>query len=71
LLSLAFGSLRNREQRGGLPKPPRFYFGDVRVIFWVTCTAFASAAPRRHAAGKVNALYQFEVLASPRGKSGT
>lgn len=49
----------------------RFLFGDVRIDLWVDITDFRLPAQveQQQAAGKdVNALYQFEVLASPRGK---
>ncbi|MCP9471996.1 MAG: hypothetical protein NNA30_04620 [Nitrospira sp.] len=44
----------------------RFLFGDVRVDMWVEVTGVRLPADLE---GKtVNALYQFEVLAAPRGK---
>jgi len=48
----------------------RFLFGDVRVDLWVDVhgVRVPQALEADDAAGKVNALYQFEVLASPRGK---
>jgi hypothetical protein len=49
----------------------RFLFGDVRVDIWVDVEEIRlpNAVQKEADAGrKVNALYQFEVLASPRGK---
>lgn len=49
----------------------RFLFGDVRIDIWLDVDAITLPAPVQaaQADGKeVNALYQFEVLASPRGK---
>jgi hypothetical protein len=49
----------------------RFLFGDVRVDVWVDIEEVSLPAEVKKQAdsGKeVNALYQFEVLASPRGK---
>ena len=49
----------------------RFLFGDVRVDLWVDVgeIRLPKHVQREADAGhKVNALYQFEVLASPRGK---
>ncbi len=49
----------------------RFFFGDVRVDLWVDVDAIRlpAAVQKEQEAGKtVNALYQFEVIASPRGK---
>jgi hypothetical protein len=49
----------------------RFLFGNVRVDLWVDVTdiRLPDGVQEAVAAGrKVNALYQFEVLASPRGK---
>lgn len=48
----------------------RFLFGDVRVDLW--CDVEGVRVPEEleaaDAKGDVNALYQFEVLAAPRGK---
>jgi hypothetical protein len=48
----------------------RFLFGDVRVDLWADIQGVrvpqGLEAPDK--AGKVDALYQFEILASPRGK---
>ena len=49
----------------------RFLFGDVRVDVWadVWDIRLPTALQQKEAAGKkINALYQFEVMASPRGK---
>jgi hypothetical protein len=48
----------------------RFLFGDVRVDLWVDVeeVRIPQELEADDAAGKLNALYQFEVLASPRGK---
>lgn len=47
----------------------RFLFGDVRIDMWVDIDAVGvpQALEADDVAGKVEALYQFEVLASPRG----
>jgi hypothetical protein len=48
----------------------RFLFGDVRVDVWVDVAdvRVPQELEKDDAAGRVDALYQFEVLASPRGK---
>jgi hypothetical protein len=49
----------------------RFLFGDVRTDIWVDVDQISlpKGIQKEEAKGKeVNALYQFEVLASPRGK---
>src|SRR5258705_307846 len=48
----------------------RFLFGDVRVDLWLDIEGVRVPQELEgdDAAGKVNALYQIEVLASPRGK---
>ena len=48
----------------------RFLFGDVRVDLWVDVedVRVPQELEAADAAGDLNALYQFEVLASPRGK---
>jgi len=48
----------------------RFLFGDVRVDLWVDVQGVRvpQELERDDDAGKVDALYQFEVMASPRGK---
>jgi len=62
-----FGIVNSEESYQNLV---RFLFGDVRVDIWVDVEEIQLPA---NLAGeglkdKVNALYQFEVLASPRGK---
>jgi hypothetical protein len=49
----------------------RFLFGDVRVDIWLDISDLRlpkAVEEKRQAGSKVNALYQFEVLVSPRGK---
>lgn len=48
----------------------RFLFGDVRVDLWVDVehVAVPQELEAANASGDLDALYQFEVLASPRGK---
>jgi hypothetical protein len=48
----------------------RFLFGDIRVDLWVDIQGVRvpQELEKDDAAGKVNALYQIEALASPRGK---
>jgi len=49
----------------------RFLFGDVRVDIWTDIEDIRLPAQVQEAAAagkKVNALYQFELLAAPRGK---
>jgi hypothetical protein len=48
----------------------RFLFGDIRVDLWVDIQGVRvpQDLEKQDAAGKVNALYQFEMLAAPRGK---
>ncbi len=49
----------------------RFLFGDVRVDIWVDVEAFRLPKEVAQAAKDgqdISALYQFELLASPRGK---
>lgn len=48
----------------------RFLFGDVRVDLWVDVDGVRvpQELEAKDADGKVDALYQFEVMASPRGK---
>jgi hypothetical protein len=48
----------------------RFLFGDLRVDIWVDVThvAVPQELEGADAAGKLEALYQFEALAAPRGK---
>ncbi|MET1077781.1 MAG: hypothetical protein ABWY06_07150 [Pseudomonas sp.] len=49
----------------------RFLFGDVRVDLWLDIEAISLPAPvdtAQRAGRQVNALYQIETLAAPRGK---
>jgi hypothetical protein len=48
----------------------RFLFGDIRVDLWVDIEGVRvpQELEQQDAAGKVDALYQIEVMASPRGK---
>jgi hypothetical protein len=48
----------------------RFLFGDIRVDLWVDIedVRVPQELEKDDAKGKVDALYQFEVLAAPRGK---
>ena len=48
----------------------RFLFGDVRVDMWVDVEGVRvpEELEAKDADGKVDALYQFEMLAAPRGK---
>jgi hypothetical protein len=58
-----FGIVNGEESYQNLT---RFLFGDVRVDLWVDVETVRLPAELQGKA--VNALYQFEVLASPRGK---
>lgn len=63
-----FGIVNSEEAYQNLT---RFLFGNVRVDIWVDVTAIrlpSEVQKEQNAGKKVNALYQFEVLASPRGK---
>jgi hypothetical protein len=62
-----FGIVNSEEAYQNLS---RFLFGDVRVDLWVDVddVRVPQELEKLDAQGKVNALYQFEVLASPRGK---
>ena len=63
-----FGIVNSEESYQNLS---RFLFGDMRVDIWVDVTEIrlpAGVQAEQDAGKKVNALYQFEVLASPRGK---
>ena len=49
----------------------RFLFGNVRVDIWLDVTDLrlpAEVQKQQNAGKQVNALYQFEILAAPRGK---
>jgi hypothetical protein len=63
-----FGIVNSEEAYQNLA---RFLFGDIRVDMWVDIESLTlpDAVQKNQAEGKeVDALYQFEVLASPRGK---
>ena len=63
-----FGIVNSEE---GYQNLTRFLFGDLRVDIWVDVEEIRLPTGVQKAADagqKVNALYQFEVLASPRGK---
>lgn len=63
-----FGIVNSEEAYQNLT---RFLFGDVRVDIWVDVEEIRLPKEVQEAAdggSTVNALYQFEVLASPRGK---
>jgi hypothetical protein len=63
-----FGIVNSEESYQNLV---RFLFGDVRVDIWVDVDEIRLPVDIQKAADDgraVNALYQFEVLASPRGK---
>ncbi len=63
-----FGIVNSEEAYQNLT---RFLFGDVRVDVWVDIDAIRLPQQVQEAADagrKINALYQFEVLAAPRGK---
>ncbi|NGZ09423.1 MAG: hypothetical protein CV088_08540 [Nitrospira sp. LK70] len=64
----SFGIVNSEESYQNLV---RFLFGDVRVDIWVDVEEIRLPEEVRNAEAEgkeVNALYQFEVLASPRGK---
>ena len=63
-----FGIVNSEEAYQNLT---RFLFGDVRVDIWIDVEEIRLPAAVQEAADagrRINALYQFEVLASPRGK---
>lgn len=63
-----FGIVNSEESYQNLT---RFLFGDVRVDIWLDIKDIRlpeAVAAKEKAGQEVNALYQFEVLASPRGK---
>jgi hypothetical protein len=62
-----FGIVNSEEAYQNLA---RFLFGDVRVDLWVDVEGVRvpQELEAADAQGDLNALYQFEVLASPRGK---
>ena len=63
-----FGIVNSEEAYQNLT---RFLFGDVRVDVWVDIDEFrlpSEVQAAEDAGQTVNALYQFEILVSPRGK---
>lgn len=63
-----FGIVNSEESYQNLT---RFLFGDVRVDIWVDIEEIRlpqDVAKAESEGREINALYQFEVLASPRGK---
>lgn len=63
-----FGIVNSEESYQNLT---RFLFGDLRIDIWLdleTITLPAAIQEKKDAGKKVNALYQIELLASPRGK---
>jgi hypothetical protein len=63
-----FGIVNSEEAYQNLT---RFLFGDLRIEIWLDIDSLTLPDPveRRAAEGKtVDALYQFEIMASPRGK---
>lgn len=63
-----FGIVNSEEAYQNLT---RFLFGDVRVDLWLEVDDIRLPAPVQKEADrghKINALYQFEILAAPRGK---
>lgn len=60
-----FGIVNSEEAYQNLS---RFLFGDIRVDIWLDITAVTLPVALEAEADKVEALYQFELLASPRGK---
>lgn len=60
-----FGIVNSEEAYQNLS---RFLFGDIRVDIWLDIAAVTLPAALEPDADQVEALYQFELLASPRGK---
>lgn len=60
-----FGIVNSEEAYQNLS---RFLFGDIRVDLWLEITSVTLPAALQPKEKDVEALYQFEVLASPRGK---
>lgn len=60
-----FGIVNSEEAYQNLS---RFLFGDIRVDIWLDIVSVALPAALEPDADKVEALYQFELLAAPRGK---
>jgi hypothetical protein len=60
-----FGIVNSEEAYQNLS---RFLFGDIRVDIWLEITSVSLPVALEPQADKVEALYQFELMASPRGK---
>lgn len=60
-----FGIVNSEEAYQNLS---RFLFGDIRVDLWLEITSVTLPTGLQPREAEVEALYQFEVLASPRGK---
>ncbi len=60
-----FGIVNSEEAYQNLS---RFLFGDIRVDIWLEITSVTLPAALLPQGPEVEALYQFEILASPRGK---
>lgn len=60
-----FGIVNSEEAYQNLS---RFLFGDIRVDIWLEVTSVTLPSELQAKEKDVEALYQFEVLASPRGK---
>lgn len=60
-----FGIVNSEEAYQNLS---RFLFGDIRVDIWLEVTSVTLPTALQKDAEAIEALYQFELLASPRGK---
>ena len=60
-----FGIVNSEEAYQNLS---RFLFGDIRVDIWLEVTSVTLPAALQAKEKDVEALYQFELMASPRGK---
>lgn len=60
-----FGIVNSEEAYQNLS---RFLFGDIRVDVWIEVSSVTLPAVLQEKAKDIEALYQFELLASPRGK---
>ena len=60
-----FGIVNSEEAYQNLS---RFLFGDIRVDIWLEVSSVTLPSALQPHADKVDGLYQFELLASPRGK---
>lgn len=61
----SFGIVNSEEAYQNLV---RFLFGDIRVDIWLDIASVRLPAGLEAEASKVQALYQFELMAAPRGK---